>query len=115
VKYDEVFVRHAAFTERHLFDDPNSTLTKLRRLSELLAQHAAAYAGIVVEAPASHRDLIDKLWDHQIINAQVAQLFHGLCKAGNEAAHLPLAIAVGSLSVTNGAETCHPVSYVFRR
>jgi type I restriction enzyme R subunit len=31
--------------------------------------------------------VIDKLWDRQIINAQVSQLFHGLRKAGNEAAH----------------------------
>src|SRR5262249_38119739 len=36
---------------------------------------------------ASQRELIDKLYDRQIINAQVAQLFHGLRKSGNEAAH----------------------------
>jgi len=87
VKYDEVPVRHAALAERYVFDDPNSALIKLRQFAELLAQHAAAYTGVVVEAYESQRELIDKLWDRQIINAQVSQLFHGLRKAGNEAAH----------------------------
>ena len=87
MKYDEVFVRHAALAERYVFDDPNSALIKLRQFAELLAQHVAAYAGVAVEAHESQRDLIDKLWDRQIINAQVSQLFHGLRKAGNEAAH----------------------------
>jgi type I restriction enzyme R subunit len=87
VKYDEVLVRHAALAERYIFDDPNSALIKLRQFAELLAQHAAAYTGVVVEAHESQRELIDKLWDRQIINAQVSQLFHGLRKAGNEAAH----------------------------
>ncbi len=87
MKYDEVLVRHAALAERYVFDDPNSALIKLRQFAELLAQHAAAYAGVVVEAHESQRELIDKLWDRQIINLQVSQLFHGLRKAGNEAAH----------------------------
>jgi type I restriction enzyme R subunit len=87
MQYDEVLVRHAALAERYVFDDPNSALIKLRQFAELLAQHAAAYAGVVVEAHESQRDVIDKLWDRQILNAQVSQLFHGLRKAGNEAAH----------------------------
>src|SRR6266566_9345268 len=86
-KYDAVLVRHAALAEHYVFDDPNSALIKLRQIAELLAQHAAAYTGVVVEAHESQRELIDKLWDRQIINAQVSQLFHGLRKAGNEAAH----------------------------
>jgi type I restriction enzyme, R subunit len=60
-KYDEVLVRHAALAERYVFDDPNSALIKLRQFAELLAQHAAAYAGVAVEAHESQRDLIDKL------------------------------------------------------
>lgn len=87
VEHDEVLVRHAALAERYLFDDPNSALLKLRQFGELLAQHAAAYAGITVEERASQHELLDRLRDRQLINAQVAQLFHGLRKAGNEAAH----------------------------
>ena len=87
MQYDEVLVRHAALAERYIFDDPNSALIKLRQFGELLAQHAAAYTGVAVEEHESQRELIDKLWDRQIINAQISQLFHGLRKSGNEAAH----------------------------
>ena len=86
-KYDEVLVRHAALAERYVFDDPNSALLKLRQFGELLAQHAAAYTGVAVEEHDSQRELIDKLLERQIINAQVSQLFHGLRKSGNQAAH----------------------------
>src|SRR5437773_4807376 len=87
MQYDEVPVRHAALAERYIFDDPNSALIKLRQFGELLAQHAAAYTGVAVEAHDSQRELLDQLWDRQIINAQVSQLLHGLRKSGNEAAH----------------------------
>ena len=68
VKYDEVLVRHAALAERYVFDDPNSALIKLRQFAELLAQHAAAYTGVVVEVHESQRELIDTVMgppDHQ--------------------------------------------------
>jgi type I restriction enzyme R subunit len=85
--YDDVLVHHAALAERYVFDDPNAALIKLRQFGELLAQHAAAYTGMAVEARTAQRDLIDQLWDDQIINAQVSQLFHGLRQAGNQAVH----------------------------
>jgi type I restriction enzyme R subunit len=85
--YDEILVRHATLAERYVFNDPNSALIKLRQFGELLAQHAAAYVGIAVEERESQHALIDKLWDRQVINPQVSQLFHGLRKAGNQAAH----------------------------
>jgi type I restriction enzyme R subunit len=87
VQYDEVLVHHAALAERYVFEDPNSALIKLRQFAELLARHAAAYTGVTVEQYESLREVIDKLWDRQIINAQVSQLLHGLRKASNEAAH----------------------------
>ena len=51
IQYDEVLVRHAVLAERYVFDDPNSALIKLRQFGELLAQHAAAYTGIIIEEP----------------------------------------------------------------
>jgi type I restriction enzyme R subunit len=86
-KYDEVLVRHAALAERYVFDDPNSALLKLRQFGELLAQHTAAYTGVAFEAYDSQLELIHTLLERQVINAQVSQLFHGLRKAGNQAAH----------------------------
>src|SRR5262245_26359781 len=82
MQYDEVLVRHAALAERYIFDDPNAALIKLRQFSALLAQHAAACTGVAVEEHESQHELLAKLWDHQIINAQVSQLFHGLRKSG---------------------------------
>src|SRR5919206_5039670 len=87
MKYDEVLVRHAVLAERYVFDDPNSALIKLRQFGELLAQHAATYTGVAVEAHESQHELLNRLLDRQIINVQVSQLFHGLRKAGNQAAH----------------------------
>jgi type I restriction enzyme, R subunit len=87
MKYDEVLVRHVALAERYVFDDPNSALIKLRQFGELLAQHAAAYTGVAVEEHESQHELLTKLIDRQIINVQVSQLFHGLRKSGNQAAH----------------------------
>src|SRR5215468_6072671 len=86
-KHDEVLVRHAALAERYVFYDPNSALLKLRQFGELLAHHAAAYTGVTVEEHDSQLELINTLLERQVINAQVAQLFHGLRKSGNEAAH----------------------------
>jgi type I restriction enzyme, R subunit len=87
VKYDEVLVRHAALAERYVFDDLNSALIKRCQFGELSAQYTAAYTGVVVEDRESQREVIDKLWDHQIINPKASQLFHGLRSAGNEATH----------------------------
>ena len=86
-KYDEVLVRHAALAERYVFDDPNSALIKLRQFGELLAHHAAAYTGVAVEEHDSQLELINTLLERQVINTQVSQLFHGLRKSGNQAAH----------------------------
>jgi len=86
-KHDDVLVRHAALAERYVFEDPNSALIKLRQFGELLAQNTAAHTGIELEERESQRELIDRLWNYNIINSQVSQLFHGLRKAGNVAAH----------------------------
>jgi len=80
-------VTHAALAERYVFDDANSALVKLRQFGELLAEHCAAYAGIAVEERESFLDVLDKLWNAGVTGPQVSQLFHGLRKAGNEAAH----------------------------
>lgn len=86
-KHDDVLVHHAALAERYVFDDANSALIKLRQFAELLAQHCAAYAGIAVDERDSFLEILDKLWNGRVLGPQISQLFHGLRKAGNEAAH----------------------------
>jgi type I restriction enzyme R subunit len=86
-KHDNVLVRHAALAERYVFDDANSALIKLRQFAELLSKHSAAYAGITVEQQDTFLNVLDKLWNGGVLGAQVSQLFHGLRKSGNAAAH----------------------------
>jgi type I restriction enzyme R subunit len=86
-KHDPVLVRHAALAERYVFDDANSSLIKLRQFGELLAQCAAASVGMVIESRDSFLDVLNRLRSAGVIDHQVSQLFHGLRKLGNEAAH----------------------------
>ncbi|MFH1300167.1 MAG: type I restriction-modification system endonuclease [Planctomycetota bacterium] len=86
-KHDVVLVKFAALAERYVFDDANSALVKLRQFGELLAEHCAAYAGIALDEQESFRGVLDKLWNAGVTGSQISQLFHGLRKAGNEAAH----------------------------
>ena len=80
-------MRHAALAERYVFEDANSSLIKLRQFAELLAEHCAAYAGIVIDQQDTFLNVLDKLWNAGLLGAQVSQLFHGLRKSGNDAAH----------------------------
>ncbi|MCA9091503.1 MAG: type I restriction-modification system endonuclease, partial [Planctomycetaceae bacterium] len=86
-KHDEVLVRYAALAERHVFSDPNAALVKLRQFGELLAQHCAAYNGIQVDERDSALNVLDKLWAATVLSPELSQLFHGLRKSGNAAAH----------------------------
>jgi type I restriction enzyme, R subunit len=86
-KHDDVLVRHAALAERYVFDDANSSLIKLRQFAELLAEHCAAYTGVAVDQQDSFLNVLDKLWHAGVLGEQVSQLFHGLRKSGNAAAH----------------------------
>jgi len=88
-KHDEHLVRLAALAERYVFEDANSALIKLRQFAELLSEHTAAYTGVPVDSRTSFIDVLDRLWDARVIGPQISQLFHGIRKSGNEAAHTP--------------------------
>ena len=84
-QHNEVLVHHAALAERYVL----MTQTRLCSSSVSLVSFwpSTQNTGVAVEEHESQRELIDKLYDRQVINAQVSQLFHGLRKSGNEAAH----------------------------
>lgn len=44
-EHDEQFLRLGLLAERYFPEDPNTSLLKLRQLTELLAQHVAANVG----------------------------------------------------------------------
>ncbi len=73
--------------ERYVFEDPVTALFKLRQFGEVLAQQAAASTGVFVSADEPQVDLLRRLKDARVIDYEVADLFHVLRKAGNQAVH----------------------------
>jgi type I restriction enzyme R subunit len=86
-KHDELLVRYGAQAERYVFEDPNTALIKLRQYSEVLAKHTAAQVGLYPSAEDTFTDVLNRLWDSGVLSPDVSQLFHGLRKSGNAAAH----------------------------
>jgi type I restriction enzyme R subunit len=85
--HDPQLLEYAARAERYVLDDPNTTLIKLRQLAEALAEDAAAYDGMRLLPEDDFSDILRRLKREDIITQEMADIFHGLRKAGNEAAH----------------------------
>ena len=85
--YDARLSKLGASAERLFHDDPVLTLMRLRQLGEILALEAAARVGIYVAADEKQHELLRRLRDRNAIPRDVADLFHGLRKAGNTASH----------------------------
>lgn len=73
--------------ERYFAEDANVCLFKLRQFGEVLAQTVAAKAGLWTSATEPQNDLLRRLRDERVLTPQVADYFHRLRKAGNEAVH----------------------------
>lgn len=84
---DPLLLKYAAQAEKYLFDDPNTALIKLRQFAESLAQQASALSGLYSSPEENFIDLLDRLAAKGILNQESRQLFHGIRKAGNNAAH----------------------------
>lgn len=85
--HDPLLVKYAAQAEKYTFEDPNTSLIKLRQFIEVLAQQASAYSGTYSSPEESLIDLLDRLSSKGILSPDVTQLFHGIRKAGNHAVH----------------------------
>lgn len=73
--------------ERYFADDPNTCLLKLRQFGELMAQQVAARVGIYTPDEDNQSALLSRLKGVGWLPRDVADLFHWLRKAGNEANH----------------------------
>ncbi|HEX7668107.1 MAG TPA: DUF4145 domain-containing protein [Polyangiaceae bacterium] len=73
--------------EEHFTGDPTVTLFKLRQFGEVLAQRAAAKVALFVGPQEGQQQLIDRLWEKNVIGATQRSLFHDLRRAGNAAVH----------------------------
>ncbi|MBI5557226.1 MAG: type I restriction-modification system endonuclease [Deltaproteobacteria bacterium] len=86
-EHDKQLVRLGLLAERYFADDPNTSLLKLRQLTELLAQHVASRIGLYVSTEESQYELIRRLQDQGILSRDIAQLFSEVRRAGNAANH----------------------------
>jgi type I restriction enzyme R subunit len=73
--------------ERYFPEDPNTSILKLRQLSELLAQLVATRVGLYVSREEAQYDLLRRLQEQGILPREVAQLFSEVRRAGNAASH----------------------------
>jgi type I restriction enzyme R subunit len=85
--HDPELVRLGADAERFFAQDPDVTILRLRQIGELLAQRAAANAGLYVSAQEPQIELLRRLEERLVMPREVAHHFHGLRRAGNVAAH----------------------------
>ncbi len=80
-------MRLGMLAEKYFAEDPNTCLIKLRQLAEQLAQQVAARAGLYLSTDESQLELLRRLQADRILPYDVAQLFHSVRKAGNDANH----------------------------
>ncbi|HEX2844711.1 MAG TPA: DUF4145 domain-containing protein, partial [Candidatus Limnocylindria bacterium] len=86
VVHDRLLDQLGALAERYFAGDPSTSLVKLRQFGEVLAKRTAAQAGLY-GAQESQARLLDRLRDRGLLTPDIADLFHGLRRAGNAATH----------------------------
>src|SRR5687767_9154152 len=73
--------------ERYFRDDPSICLFKLRQFAELLSKLVAAYHAVYLGERETFEDTLRRLSADRHIPRDIADLFHGIRKLGNTAAH----------------------------
>ena len=85
--YEGQLWRLGALAERYFAEDPNTSLLKLRQLSELLAQSLAARTGFYVNQEESQYELIRRLQNEGVLPREIKQIFDQVRVTGNAANH----------------------------
>jgi type I restriction enzyme R subunit len=85
--HDARLVALGTQAEEHFAGDPTVTLFKLRQFAEVLAQRAAAKVGLFLSGEEGLQQLIDRLWERNVIGATQRTIFHDLRRVGNAAVH----------------------------
>lgn len=80
--------RLGVLAERFFPEDANTSLIKSRQFGEYMVKEIAALSGVYdVAARESTHDLLRRLSVQQVLPREVADIFHAVRKAGNEATH----------------------------
>ena len=85
--HDPRLVALGTQAEQHFADDPTVTLFKLRQFAEVLAKRAAAKVGLLLDPQDTQLDLINRLFERNVIGATQRSIFHDIRKVGNAAVH----------------------------
>lgn len=85
--YEAQLWRLGALAERYFAEDPNTSLLKLRQLSELLAQSLAARTGLYANPEESQYELIRRLQGEGVLPKEVKQVLDQIRVTGNAANH----------------------------
>ena len=85
--YEAQLWRLGALAERYFAEDPNTSLLKLRQLSELLAQSLAARTGLYTQPDESQYELIRRLQGEGALPKEVKQVLDQIRVTGNAANH----------------------------
>lgn len=100
--YEAQLWRLGALAERYFAEDPNTSLLKLRQLSELLAQSLAARTGLYSNPEESQYELIRRLQGEGILPKEVKQVLDQIrvtCNAANHALQGDHAAALSTLKL----------------
>ncbi len=85
--YEAQLWRLGVLAERYFAQDPNTSLLKLRQLSELLAQSLAARTGLYFNPQESQYELIRRLHGEGVLPKEVKQILDQIRVTGNAANH----------------------------
>jgi hypothetical protein len=87
-EHDPQLVNLAARAEQFFLDDDSNTcIIKLRQFAERLAKLIAAKKGLSQVPKEAQLELLQRLRREGIISSEVAELFHSIRIAGNDAVH----------------------------
>lgn len=85
--YDPLFFQLASVAEDLLARDPNTTLVKLRQLSEALSKDIAIKLSIATDQYKNQVDLIYQMDRKLNLSSDIKNILHVLRKRGNKAVH----------------------------
>lgn len=73
--------------EENIYKDPDTSVFKMRQLSEKMIEVIYSLEGMVAEERANQVDKLNHLRDHYVLDNQIENIFHTIRKTGNRAVH----------------------------
>src|SRR6185436_16845313 len=95
--HDPLLAKLASQAEQYFFTDPNICLIRLRQFGEVLAQRVAAHVGVYTTEQEDQLKRLNTLRDRGALTPEVAVIFHGIRKAGNDAVHAHIGTRDGAI------------------